>query len=30
MVDLSGAARYLIETVRCPVLIVGRNSPIIF
>jgi nucleotide-binding universal stress UspA family protein len=29
-VDLSGAARYLIETVRCPVLIVGRNSPIIF
>lgn len=30
IVDLSGAARYLIETVRCPVLIVGRNSPIIF
>jgi nucleotide-binding universal stress UspA family protein len=29
-VDLSGAARYLIETVRCPVLIVGRNSPIVF
>jgi nucleotide-binding universal stress UspA family protein len=29
VVDLSGAARYLIETVRCPVLIVGRNSPII-
>lgn len=30
VVDLSGAARYLIETVRCPVLIVGRNSPILF
>jgi nucleotide-binding universal stress UspA family protein len=29
-VDLSGAARYLIETVRCPVLIVARNAPIIF
>jgi nucleotide-binding universal stress UspA family protein len=29
-VDLSGAARYLIETVRCPVLIVPRNTPIVF
>jgi nucleotide-binding universal stress UspA family protein len=29
-VDLSGAARYLLETVRCPVIIVGRETPILF
>ena len=29
-IDLSGAARYLIETVRCPVTIVGREAPIEF
>jgi nucleotide-binding universal stress UspA family protein len=29
-VDLSGAARYLLETVRCPVIIVAREKPIVF
>jgi nucleotide-binding universal stress UspA family protein len=29
-VDLSGAARYLLETVRCPVTIVGREAPLAF
>jgi nucleotide-binding universal stress UspA family protein len=29
-VGLSGAALYLLETVRCPVLIVGRDTPLRF
>jgi nucleotide-binding universal stress UspA family protein len=29
-VDLSGAARYLLETVRCPVIIVARDTPLTF